>query len=199
MQPMTQAEYARHRGVSRQAINKLINSGKIPQSAFVDGGRIDPAAADFALGEVRERILSSDAADGGLGAAGTDATFGSNAGAIRRSQGGEGVAALTRVRTGIGVYQLRVAELDYAQRVGQLLKIEDVTRAMETCAAVIVREIDQLPTFADDLAAAMSRDGVQGMRAVLKNVARGIREALEKNMRLADVENETAKREEATS
>jgi hypothetical protein len=50
---MTQADYARHRGVSRQAISKAVAAGKIPVK---DGGLIDPAEADFARGETRERI-----------------------------------------------------------------------------------------------------------------------------------------------
>jgi hypothetical protein len=40
---MTQAEYARHRGISRQAVSKAIRSGRI---VLTQDGMIDPAAAD---------------------------------------------------------------------------------------------------------------------------------------------------------
>ncbi len=50
---MTQADYARHRGVSRQAISKLVKSGKI---AIDDAGKIDAVAADLELGEAVERV-----------------------------------------------------------------------------------------------------------------------------------------------
>ncbi len=40
---MTQAEYARHRGVSRQAVSKAIRAGRI---VVAEGGKIDPEAAD---------------------------------------------------------------------------------------------------------------------------------------------------------
>lgn len=45
---MTQAEYARKRGVSREAIRKAIQSGRIPA---LSGGRIDPKKADTAFRE----------------------------------------------------------------------------------------------------------------------------------------------------
>lgn len=196
MQLLTQAEYARHRGVSRPAITKLINSGKIPETAFSIGQdgkrRIDVAAADFALGESRERILSTDDhgddADGG----GADPTFGSNAG-NRGAAGASDVARLTQARTATEIYRARTAELEYDQKVGRLLSVDDVTRAMEKCAAVIVREIEQLPNFADEIAAAHARDGVPSVRITLKNIARTIRGALEQSMRLAAADDETGK------
>ncbi len=41
----TQADYARHRGVSRSAVNKAVHAGRIP---LTPEGRIDFAAADLA-------------------------------------------------------------------------------------------------------------------------------------------------------
>lgn len=43
--PVTQAEYARHRGVSREAVRKALRNGRIRANA---NGLIDPAAADAA-------------------------------------------------------------------------------------------------------------------------------------------------------
>jgi hypothetical protein len=47
-----------------------------------------------------------------------------------------------------------------------------------------VRDIDQLPTFADDLAAAVSRGGVAALRDELKKRARQLRETLKRSMTL---------------
>lgn len=193
MAGMTQTEYARHRKVSRQAISKLVSSGKIPASAFVEeeGRRlIDPAAADFALGETRERILSLAPEDDG-GDDGADPTFGSSAGT--RSAQSESTAALTKARTATEIYKARTAELEYDQRVGKLFATADVTRSMEICAAVIVRELEQLPNFADEISAAMSRDGLAGVRITLKNIARNVRSALEQSMRVVAADDETGK------
>lgn len=186
---MTQAEYARHRGVSRQAIGKLVSSGKLPATAFVlEGGvrKIDPAAADFALGETRERIASGEDDAGGA-----DESFGSNAGSAAQP-GGAGVARLTAARTATEIYRARTAELEYEQKIGRLLSREDVVAAMEKCAGVIVRELDGLPNFADDIAAAIQRDGIQGVRLELKKIAGVVRAALEKNMRATASEAETS-------
>ena len=200
MELMTQAEYARHRGVSRVAITKLVQNGRIPASAFTvdpkdNKRKIDPAAADHALGETRQRILLSadpddDGGDEG-GAGGVDPTFGSNAGT--RSPQSDGIARLTQARTATEIYRARTAELDYDQKVGKLLAVEDVTRSMEKCAAVIVRELEQLPNFADEIAAAIARDGLQGARIVLKNISRNVRTALEQNMRVVGADDETGK------
>jgi hypothetical protein len=186
MSGMTKAEYARHRGVTRQAIDYLIKQGKIPTTALVcEGGKelIDPAAADFALGETRERILLGRQTAGDDEGE-VDPTFGSSASTARSPQN-DNIAALTRARTATEVYRARMAELEYEQQVGKLLAVEDVTAAMQHCAAVVVREVDQLPNFADEISAAFERDGVQGLRLTLKNVARNVRLALEQNMRIA--------------
>ncbi|MCA1381287.1 hypothetical protein [Bradyrhizobium sp. BRP23] len=192
---MTQTEYAAHRGVSRQAISKLVKQGKIPASAFIDG-KIDPAAADFALGETRERILSAD--DDGEDFGGADPTFGSAAG-TRQVASDSSVARLTQAKTATEIYRARTAELEYDQRVGKLLSTEDVTRSMEKCAAVIVRELEGLPNFADEIAAAIAKDGLPGARQALKNIARNVRLALEQNMRVVATQDDEAGKEGVTS
>src|SRR5258705_3516316 len=47
--------------------------------------------------------------------------------------------------------------------------------------------------FADEIASAMARDGVQGIRLALKDVWRNVRSALEQSMRLAGAEDENGK------
>lgn len=193
MEAMTQAEYARHRGVSREAIGKAIKSGKIPESAFRydDGKRlIDPAAADFALGKNIERVSVREEDDSDPQNIPPRYLGGSGA-----SHEGSG---LTKAKTATEVYRARLAELEYNQKVGRVLAVDDVRQAMEKCAAAIVREIEQLPNHADEIASALSQDGIQGMRKVLKGVARQVRTALEREMRLTAVEDQNT-REQCSS
>ncbi|MCX8003383.1 MAG: hypothetical protein N2688_00245, partial [Burkholderiaceae bacterium] len=50
---MSQAEYARHRGVTRQAISAAIKDGRLRAPALLHNGRIDPVLADAMLAEPR--------------------------------------------------------------------------------------------------------------------------------------------------
>jgi hypothetical protein len=161
---MSQADYARHRGVSRQAVHKLVKAGKIP----LHGSRLDPAEADFALGETRERI------DAPRLMRSAPASF------MPESSS----AGLTKARTASEVYRAKVAELEYNQRVGRLVAIDDVTRSMERCAEAMVRDLEQLPSRADDLAAAFTRGGSPALRQALKDLGREMRRTLADSMRL---------------
>lgn len=81
-------------------------------------------------------------------------------------------------------YDADLRKIDIDRQRGLLLEIGDVRVAMEECAAAIVRDIDQLPAYADDLAAAMSRAGVPGLRDALKAKAKQLRETLARSMSL---------------
>jgi hypothetical protein len=170
MLQMTQSEYARHRGVTRQTIHKLIQSGRIPLIATGDGRKmIDVVAADRALGEARERVAVDDdhllerTAPGSLG-------------------------GLTRAKTTVEEYNARLKQLEYEERVRELVRIDDVTRSMVCCAEVIVRELDRLPSRAEDLAAVLSSGGTSALRSALKDVTRELRRTLAENMRILATE-----------
>lgn len=176
---MSQAEYARHRGVSRQAIGNLISAGKIPESAMVseNGTRlIDTVAADFALGE--RRIRAGDVDEGGA----DDPTFGSRAGTSGAQS--SDVGRLTQARTATEIYRARMAELEYDQMVGKILLTADAINAMERCAAAIVRDMDNLPNLSDEILDAINRDGAPGCRMALKAAARKLRVTLAETMRI---------------
>ena len=182
---MNQVEYARHRGVSKQAIGKMVAAGKIPTMPGPHGRRlIDPAAADFALGESRERI------DVGRP---DPATLPQAPGAIvaeapAQTSSSSGLTAAKAVTEG---YRSKIAQLEYEERVGRLLPLDDVQGAMERCAEIMLRGIDQIPTKADDIATAFSRGGVAGVRDALKVMARELKATLSENMRLtAEAEEE---------
>ncbi len=77
-----------------------------------------------------------------------------------------------------------LAQLELDERLGKLLKVEDVEAAMIRCADALVQAIDQVSANAEDLAAAVAREGVPGLRAALREHARSLRARLAAEMRL---------------
>jgi hypothetical protein len=147
IQPMTQAEYAKHRGVARQTIHKMVKAGKIPVG---NDGKIDAAAADFALGENRARIDEPQAS---------------------APQTAESIG-LTRARTANEVYKARIAQLEYQKRLGNVLPKAGVIDASSRCGEVMLRIIRGLSMRAEEIAAAGTREGIAGVRTVLKAIER---------------------------
>lgn len=156
---MTQAEYARHRGVSRQAVNKAVGLGKIQMRE--EGGRkgIDPAEADRALGLNVARVLADDG----------DAAPG------RTDPGAMPSSGLTRAKTATEVYRARLAELEYNERLGKLRPVEDVTLAAQRCAETVLRAIGRIAGRADEMTAMVTKDGVLGARTCLRLIDRDLR------------------------
>ena len=172
MGPMTQAAYARHRGVSKTAVGKMVKAGRIPFQEV--GGKIliDAAEADFALGNSMQRVNEPRPPSPGVGRSlplpGDEAETNSG--------------RLTKARADDAEYSAKMRRLEYERQIGEVLPIAEVERAMQVCAEALVRDIDQLPAHADDLAAALARDGVNGLRRELKGLARRMRDTLARSM-----------------
>lgn len=92
-------------------------------------------------------------------------------------------------------YQADLAKLDLDERLGKLLPVEHVTAAMVRCAEALTRALEQMPTGADDLAAAVAKEGVTGARAFLRTMGRDMRALLAREMRLLEVEPESTEPE----
>ena len=75
-------------------------------------------------------------------------------------------------------FDAELKRLDLAQRLGSLVEVDAVRRSIEICALELAQAIDQLPARADALANAMAKDGVSGLRAALRGLAREMRETL---------------------
>jgi hypothetical protein len=65
--------------------------------------------------------------------------------------------------------------LDLEERRGSLVSVDSVTDAIVSCAGSITAIVDRLPNAADDLVAAVSREGVHGVRVELKKLASRLR------------------------
>lgn len=184
MSYMSQAEYARHRKVTDAAVKKMIETGRIPPAAVkVEKGRkkIDAAAADLALGDGIEQLVAQEAA----AEREADDEVDDRPVPFAASNGHP---ALTKARTATEIFRSRLAQLEYDQRVGKLLSVDDVQRSMEIAAEAMVRDLDQLPARADDLAAAFSNGGVEAVRKLLRQVSREVRASLAAHMRILPAE-----------
>lgn len=164
MELMTQAEYARHRGVSRQAVNKAIDAGKIPTHER-DGKKklIDPAEADRAMGVNVSRVLADDDER-------------ETAAAPRAPE----ASGLTRARTATEVYKARIAELEYNERLGKLRAVDDVTAAAQRCAETVLRAMGRISARAEEFTALAVKDGVPGARTCLRSIERDLRKVVAK-------------------
>lgn len=70
------------------------------------------------------------------------------------------------------------ADLKFIERekqLGRLVEIAELERAAIDCGEAMVRVLDQLATRAEEVAAAVAKDGVIGARAVLKAIAKDVR------------------------
>ena len=75
-------------------------------------------------------------------------------------------------------YDAELKRLDLEERQGRLVELSAVRADLESCVVELVRVIDALPSRADTLMAAVTKEGVAGLRVALRGVAREWREAL---------------------
>lgn len=152
---MSQAEYARHRGVTRQAVSKAVKNKSIPVGK---DGRINPADADYALDGNRARLNMP-----------ADEPGPSPAGGFSDSSG------LTKARTANEVYKARLSQLEYEEKTGRLRPVADVVAAAQLCAEQVVRVFDRLPQRAEEIAAAARTGDAAAVRALLKTIVRELK------------------------
>lgn len=157
MELMSQAEYARHRGVSRQAINKALSAGKFALREDPDTGRkgIDPAEADRALGMNISRALADEPE-------------------VPQRQ----APGLTQAKTATEVYRARLVELEYNERIGKLRPIEQTETGAQRCGEVVLRAIEGIVGRAEDLTAQIKKEDVAGARAGLRVIVRDLRNVI---------------------
>jgi hypothetical protein len=67
------------------------------------------------------------------------------------------------------------AALDMQERLGKLVSVERIADAATACAEIILRCIDVMPSHAEEVAAAVAKNGVDGARIALRGIVRDIR------------------------
>jgi DNA-binding MarR family transcriptional regulator len=85
---------------------------------------------------------------------------------------------LAREQARRAAYGADLKRLDLEERLGRLVEVALVRDNLAACALDLAAVIDALPGHADALAAAVAKDGVAGLRAALRGLARELRETL---------------------
>lgn len=168
----SKADYARHIGVSRQAVSKMVMAGRIPVR---DDGRIDFAEADLARAE------STDPTRGGVTAAPGPAAPAESA----APQAG----SLTAAKAEQARVAAETAQFKLDRERGLLLPRQEIEDAAVTAGRAIRTSLDALPALAAKLDAAARSGGEDAVRAVLKEEVRRIEETMvEQLARLVDAD-----------
>ena len=119
---LTQADYAKRRGVSRQYVHKLVRAGRI----VLQGGLVDAEAADRVLADSADparQHLSKLAEVPESGAAEASPAGGGEAPAATAG------SVFQAARTSREAYQAKLAEIEYRERIGQLVARAEVEDA----------------------------------------------------------------------
>lgn len=134
---ITQAEYARRREVSRQYIHRLVTQGKIPTDELK---RIDPDVADAVLAQLSDpaRRLNEtpEETDGGAEIYDQDPAA---------EPAGNGHTSFAKFRSAREAYQAKLAQLDYEERAGKLVRKEEIDREAFEAARLIRDRFLSLP------------------------------------------------------
>ena len=165
---LTISDLARERGVDKSAVSRRV--ARMEGLGLVTT-RVQGKAKLVNLAEFNRAAAST--VDGVRELNGRGATGPPDAGAPNSD---DPVLAREQARR-VG-YSADLAKLDLDERLGRLVEVEAVRLSLETCALELVRVIDQLPARADALAAAVAKEGVAGLRAALRAVARAWRDTL---------------------
>lgn len=129
---VSQADYAAQRGVSRQAINKLVKRGVIP---LVDG-RIDPQVADLKLvthlNPARSKALAPDAPASLSPAASVGAATAARAAAPVSEPAGLSLGSYHGAKAQREIYEALRSKLEYERAAGDVVDRAGVIRAATT-------------------------------------------------------------------
>ncbi|RCK20080.1 hypothetical protein TH8_19645 [Thalassospira profundimaris] len=177
-----QAAYAKHRGVSRQAISKLVKSGKIPVTRIGNAIEINFAQADKALGQTIDpsRTLAAESGSQPVGKprSGDDLFDQTVVTQIDAGQSGEQGSDYQQHRAAREGYNAEIARLDLEERLGRLVDKHDVEESMVTAGRQIRQGLDAIPGWADEIDAAARNGGVNAVRSLLKEKVRGLEEMI---------------------
>ena len=164
---ISQSEYARRKDVSRQYINRLVQQGKIPTD---ESKRIDPDIADTVLAQLADpaRRLNGNADDENEPVP-VDDYDEENAG----SPSVNGHTSFAKFRSAREAYQAKLAQLDYKEREGKLVKKDEVERE----AFDISRQLrDRFLSIPQEVAGTLV--GMTDEKEIAKFVRSKIRDAL---------------------
>jgi hypothetical protein len=140
---MSQAEYARHRGKSRQYISRLVKAGVL----VMRGGKVDADASDAVLDDrpepVSERVVAA------------------------LSEGAPSGTTFAQAKTADMVFKAKLRKMEYDVRMGKLVEAELVKQRWSTIYRLIVDRILAWPNRLAPEVAALT-DERQVREAILR-------------------------------
>jgi len=135
---MSFSAYARHRGCSPAYITQLKKQGKIP----VKNGKIDPVAADAALGAcadpVKVAILAANAERKAAAVAPAAAAPGVDPTA------GQPIGLFNRAKTTDAEFVAKLRQVEYEERIGSLIAREAYAKGCEDAAVAARKAFEAL-------------------------------------------------------
>lgn len=147
MNLITQAEYARHRGVSRAAVSDAVRQGRIT----LIGGKVDPVAAD-AQWNANTRNPK------------VPPIITSPANSVPDTVIPQSFYDLQLARAKREYHEANIAEMRERQRAGELVELRDVQLAYTTLAAQLRAALERIPDkLAPRLAAESSANAVHAL------------------------------------
>lgn len=163
---VTCAELARRRGVSRPAITKRVDQleadGKVVTRREGRSRLVDLAGFDRAVGETGDAVKEQAAA-------------------TVRETAAKASPAMRDAQTERAQYEARIKALDLADRRKQVLPIageHGIEAAATRIGLALARDLDAMVRHADDVAAAVGKEGAAGARRILKEIATKARESV---------------------
>lgn len=163
------SELAKLKGVTKQTVSekvaRLVADGKIEVRPGKGKAKlINVAAYDRAVGETTD-LARAQGAQTKTGAAddstARDPTF-------------------TQHQATRAGYEAELKRLDLEERLGRLRSVEDVEASAIKCGEAVVRIVDDKVLRAEEMAAAVAKDGVAGARRILKDIVFAEREQIAK-------------------
>ena len=157
---VTQAEYARHRQVSRQAVFKAVKSGRI---------QLTDNKIDLAIADVQWSAMSDPGSRGGpgTGVAGSSILSPTTQTGQPPPPGASGAGAnYAAARAVTETYRAKLAKFNYEKELGKFVTADEVRIEAFTCA----RDArNQMLTIADKVASSLSAmTDVQEIRTFLR-------------------------------
>lgn len=162
------SEIARQKNKSRQAIAKRVDS-------LVDAGLLETRAGDG--GTKLVNLAQFDRAVGDTGDAFKEASAEGRA-EIEADPTAVASPVLRDHQSRAAKYTADLKFLDLEERLGRLVPLDEVKSGGIKIGEAVVRIIGRLPTYAEAMAAACGKDGVQGARGMFKDIERDLRTAM---------------------
>lgn len=192
---VTYAELARRRGVSRAAITKRVNrlaaERRIETRAEGSSRLVELASFDRAVGETGDAVkaIAAETARVRRGGGRPDDAGGAEQGRMP--------GTLAAAQTERAQYEARLKALDFAERQRLVLPIRGehgVETAVTAIGIALARDADGLARWADEIATAVSKDGVAGARRVLKEIGVRFRETFAASLAALAADGEAAEK-----